>query len=79
MTEETPRSPRRPNELIRSVERGMGRFLLDVGLDPGDRRRLALDLIEALTSAGIILVQRHHRPPTSAPPDETDTFNGKTD
>jgi len=57
----------------------MGRFLLDVGLDPGDRRRLALDLIEALTSAGIILVQRHHRPPTSAPPDETDTFNGKTD
>lgn len=78
MTGETPRPSRRPNELVRAVERGIGRFFLDVEIDPTDRRRLALDLIEALASAGIILVKQHRRP-RPAPPDESDTFKGKTD
>lgn len=83
MPEETPppRPSRRPNELVRAVERGLGRFLLDVEIDPHDRRRLAIDLIEALASAGIILVTRHHRPPaaTDAPSDNSDTSKGKTE
>ena len=80
MTEETPRPSRRPNELIRAVERGIGRFFLDVEIDPTDRRRLALDLIESLASVGIILVKEHRRPrPAATPPDDSDTFKGKTD
>lgn len=77
------RNSRRPNELVRAVERGMSRFFLDVEIDPHDRRRLALDLIEALASVGIILVKRHHRPAdddTESPPTtDSDTFKDKTD
>lgn len=83
MTSETPPSSRRSSEIVRAVEQALGRFLLDVGLDAQDKRRLAIDLIEALTSVGIILVGRHHRPVTSentsVAPDESDTFHGKTD
>lgn len=81
MTEQPPRTPRRSNDLVRAVERALGRFLLDVGMDPHDRRRLALDLIEALASAGVILVQHHRRPPATEPaaPDESSTSEPKTD
>lgn len=84
MSGETPGRRRRRSELISAMERGVGRLLLDVEIDPHDRRRLALDVIETLASAGLIIIrQRRHRPTTAtadsaSPPDNSDTFKGKT-
>jgi hypothetical protein len=67
---------------VRAVEKAIAGLLIDVTLEPHERRRLALAMIEAFTSVGIILVQRHHKPPTSTDAPETgqsDTSKGKTD